>query len=387
MAAGAGYSLKSSTFLAAEEAVQVALHSMRTEGAGAAVVFATPDHCARYPFILEEIRQRAGTEQVVGCSATGVITGGGEFEQTSLAVMLLSLKKISVFPFFMQNTKSGGELGMVAAKTRLPECKNSLLILFPDPYGFEPKPFFEELENAAGFVPCVGAYASGDVNENVTSQFHGKNIENQACSGIMLSGDFSYAVKIAQGARPISRPLIITSGEGHLISEIAGKPAFNVFAETVQRALLSSPAHLRSAFFAGIAVDTARSPLGQGDFLMRTIIGADSKEGVLAIAEEITSGQTIAFSLLNPLIAQQELEEMARSAREEMKTEPSFGFYFNCCGRGRGLYGAPNVDIKIIQKYFPKTPMIGFFGNGEIAPLHGKNFVHNYSGVLVLVSE
>jgi hypothetical protein len=42
-------------------------------------------------------------------------------------------------------------------------------------------------------------------------------------------------------------------------------------------------------------------------------------------------------------------------------------FMFACCGRGVGLYrGKKNVESRIFQKLFPKTPLIGVFGNGEI---------------------
>ncbi|XP_005109159.1 F-box only protein 22 [Aplysia californica] len=82
--------------------------------------------------------------------------------------------------------------------------------------------------------------------------------------------------------------------------------------------------------------------------------------------------------------------------RDEVETEPevdavikqltqydfpldsSLGLMYACVGRGTHVYnGAENVESKIFRKYFPNTPLLGFFGNGEIGcsyspvdPLH-----------------
>lgn len=66
---------------------------------------------------------------------------------------------------------------------------------------------------------------------------------------------------------------------------------------------------------------------------------------------------------------------------------PAFGLYFNCVARGSGLYGEPGVDAGIIRENLGAVPLAGFFGNGELAPFLGTNFVHGYTGALLLVGE
>jgi small ligand-binding sensory domain FIST len=66
---------------------------------------------------------------------------------------------------------------------------------------------------------------------------------------------------------------------------------------------------------------------------------------------------------------------------------PQFGLYFNCLGRGFGLYGQPDHDVSVIRKHFGELPLVGFFGNAEFAPVGGRNYVHNYTGALVLFTE
>jgi small ligand-binding sensory domain FIST len=66
---------------------------------------------------------------------------------------------------------------------------------------------------------------------------------------------------------------------------------------------------------------------------------------------------------------------------------PGFGVYFNCAGRGQGLFGERDHDVKLIREHLGDFPLVGFFGNGEFAPVGGRNFFHTYTGVLVVIPE
>jgi small ligand-binding sensory domain FIST len=69
------------------------------------------------------------------------------------------------------------------------------------------------------------------------------------------------------------------------------------------------------------------------------------------------------------------------------RSAPAFGCYFDCAGRGRGLYGVPNHDVSLIRERLGEFPLVGFFGNGEFAPIGRRNFFHNYTGALVIFPE
>ena len=43
--------------------------------------------------------------------------------------------------------------------------------------------------------------------------------------------------------------------------------------------------------------------------------------------------------------------------------------------------------MTLITKHLGEFPLIGFFGNGEFAPIGRRNFFHNYTGVLVIFPE
>ena len=53
-----------------------------------------------------------------------------------------------------------------------------------------------------------------------------------------------------------------------------------------------------------------------------------------------------------------------------LSEEISFAFMFACVGRGKGFWGETGVESKLFHEHFPKTPLLGFFGNGEIGMDH-----------------
>ena len=59
-------------------------------------------------------------------------------------------------------------------------------------------------------------------------------------------------------------------------------------------------------------------------------------------------------------------KEVKRLKNCNLPEENSFAFMFACVGRGCGLYDKEDVETSIFKKHFPRTPLIGFFGNGEV---------------------
>lgn len=69
-------------------------------------------------------------------------------------------------------------------------------------------------------------------------------------------------------------------------------------------------------------------------------------------------------------------ECIKRLKSHNLQEENSFAFMLACVGRGEGLYEESNVESALFRKYFPKTPLIGLFGNGEIGFEHVNKGTH-----------
>ncbi|BFZ01608.1 hypothetical protein BsWGS_04646 [Bradybaena similaris] len=70
------------------------------------------------------------------------------------------------------------------------------------------------------------------------------------------------------------------------------------------------------------------------------------------------------------LIRSQDIAEVERNVQtlteHKFPLHRSFGLMYACVGRGSHVYGKQNVESSIFRKYFPTTPLLGFFGNGEV---------------------
>jgi len=177
----------------------------------------------------------------------------------------------------------------------------------------------------------------------------------------------------------------VTGAERNVISTIAGRPALTVLKEAIET--LPNPAERirRAGLFAGLAINPAKSPLERGDFLVRNLLAIDDESGAIAVADRVRVGQTIQFQIRDGQAAHDDLEAMLSDVRRRLGGRaPAFGCYFNCAGRGRGLFGEPDHDVALIRRHLGHVPLAGFFGNGEFAPVGGRNFFHTYTGVLAI---
>jgi small ligand-binding sensory domain FIST len=173
-----------------------------------------------------------------------------------------------------------------------------------------------------------------------------------------------------------------------LILELDGRPAFQVFAEVVPQPLLEDLRRAAAFIFAGLPVDAERQHIAQGEYVIRNIVGVDSEQGIVAIGDEIRQGQKLVFTLRDGSRARDDLKvTLATQAQAWQEQAPQFGLYFNCSGRGRGLYGFSDLDTSYIKQQLGEIPIIGFFTGCEIAPIQQQTSLHMYSGVLVLVGE
>ncbi|KAK3792869.1 hypothetical protein RRG08_039803 [Elysia crispata] len=64
---------------------------------------------------------------------------------------------------------------------------------------------------------------------------------------------------------------------------------------------------------------------------------------------------------------EEDVNEVVRSLKDHnLPLDHSFGLMYACVGRGTNVYDSPNVESSVFRKHFPTTPLLGFFGNGEI---------------------
>ncbi len=371
-----------------------------SQSSDVAIVFATANYRRKYPEMMKKIKQVTGAAHVVGASGFGVITEEIETEnEPCVAIMVLASEEIEAASFLVKNLQEGnshaGETlgGMIAMGGLQPE----LLLLFPDAFSFQNHLFFDGLENTFGYLPMVGGSAAEDGHAGKSFQMENDTVAFDAVSGLALSGAFRAEIGITQSCQPFGEPFQVTRSDGNMIYEMDGRPAYDIFLESlsqiesseVGRALGGeNPDEVFQKVFLGVPLTSFQTDFSKSRYLIRNIMGVNAKKGILACVSPVEQGEFITFAVRDAERARQDMRRMLEDLHHRLVPgEARFGFYFNCCARGESLYGRSDEDITMIREFFPNVPIIGFFAYGEIAPVDHVNHLHHYSGVLTLVTD
>jgi len=382
--AATGLSTRSNSVDAAAEASRRALSQLESPP-DFCVAFLTTDHGSEVEAVLQTLAEATRTPYVVGCSAAGVLAEGREVEsEPAVAVLAVCSERVRATPFLFADDGDQGLSAGLRVGQRLAASRNSedLVLVWPDPYRIRPDCLLQGIDATLGHVPVAGAAASARRPGNGTFQFSGSEAGQGAVSGVRLGGEFRCRVAVTQGCRPLGAPVLVTRSHENLILEVDGRPALEVLRERVPPALLADPGWSRDRVFVGLYPDD-----GGDDYLVRNILDTDPDTGVLAVADVTEEGQRIVFTLREAGAAREDTARMLRRVSQDSTNDVRFGFYFNCLARGRSLYREDGVDASLIRAALPDVPLIGLFGNCEIAPVGGTNRILTYTGVLVLVSD
>lgn len=137
---------------------------------------------------------------------------------------------------------------------------------------------------------------------------------------------------------------------------------------------------LQTSLFLGIEMDPLKDDPGQGDFLIRNLMGVDRNTGALSIGALMREGQLVQFHLRDKLMSAEDLNVMLTKYSDKPKdTSASGALLFSCLGRGEYLYGKPNHDSDLFRDKLGEVPLGGFFCNGEIGPVGNTTFLHGYT--------
>lgn len=373
---------------AGDEAARAAVEAAGVDRADWGLVFATTPHRPQYASMLRSVQVRLGTGLLAGCSARGVLTGSQEIEDGP-AVAVLAVRSDRLVGTTML-APIGSEGGRTAAAEvgRQVAGRAGLLVLLPDPGAMRQDELLKEISRATPGVDAVGAVSSGDAGQGLTFQFYGRNVATRSLAGLHISGDPRRLVAITQGCQPLGEPCRVTRASENVILELDGRPALEILRSRLPVSLRDSLDRLGAHLFVGIPPDPHQDRLEPGEYLVRHLVAADEGTGALAIAAPVHEGQPVVLALRDGQAARDDLKRMlARVAAAREGVPYRFGFYFNCAARGTSLYGLPGIDTAYISGALGALPIIGFFGNAEIAPLGGAAHLLTYTGVLVLVAE
>jgi small ligand-binding sensory domain FIST len=293
-----------------EGAIDAALEALAGLGGAPcdlAVVFASGDHLTAPEAALEGVHDALEPDEAIGCAAGGVIGGEREIERgTAISVWAASLGEGTATSFHAiveQLDEGAGALG------GMPDLTDAAgAILLTDPVTFPTDAVLRFLSEGFPTVPLLGGLASARTLDGGTPLFAGRQVVEDGAVGVRLDG-VELLPCVSQGAAPIGPELTITAAEGHVIGELAGKPALQKLRETIEDLPPEDLLLVQDGLLMGIVVDANKPEYVQGDFLVRGLVGADAESGQVAVAADVHPGQVVRLHARDATSADRDLRE------------------------------------------------------------------------------
>lgn len=345
------------------------------------LLWLSAQHRDQAGLILRRLQRRLAPEALAGCTVSGGIGGGREFQAgPCIAALALRLPGTRVQAFHLELDEPvgvvhgwpdvGGDAGVV---------------LMPDPFSFPIEPFLDSLRKQRQDLPAIiGGLSSGATRAGGNLLLTDDGIFERGAAGVVMRGGVRLLPLIAQGTRPIGPARAVTRSEKNIVYEWGGRPAYEALSEVL--AELEEEERRRFMHAPHVGLRPVESSAGEdaGDCLVRGVMGVDPDAGAIAIAEQVHDGLMLQFQTRDREAADQELDALLAMAAS-FHAQPLAALLFACTGRGLHLFREADHDVAALQRHWPGLPVSGCFAAGEIGPVCGKPYVHGLTASIGLL--
>ena len=359
---------------------------LQHDEADLAVLFVTPDHGESFEEIIYAFRKEMPSKHLLGCTAESVVGRDREVEggpAISGWAAVLPDVDIRTFHARFERTPDGILSEGIPHEDEFPDPARAILML-GDPYSCPAQFLIDRLTDDMPDIPLVGGMASAANNPGENRLVRDDEITNYGGIGAVLSGPVRIRSVVSQGCRPVGKPFVITRSERNVIVELGGRPALERLREVYQelpdgqREIFQRGPHL------GMALNEYQDHFDRGDFLISSVIGADEDEGAVAVGTLVRTGQTVQFHVRDAASADEDLRQMLRPLGGVSEGHIRGALLFTCNGRGTRMFSEPHHDASVVQAVAGPLPLAGFFAQGELGPVSGKNHIHGFTASLAI---
>jgi small ligand-binding sensory domain FIST len=331
----------------AQQAVAGALKNAQTDIANSVLLFLTPHFSQDSISSVRAAARTANCTQVVGCIAAEIFTEqASALHHPAAAAMVFC----------------GGVSLQHHAETPL----SNLRFYLATPEAMSAAPLEQDIQRFGGVAESGKNAVWCNSREAVTGSCE---VELQGVVG---------NIGISHGIKRLTPPLAVTATQGHEVVFVGGKPAL----QTLQQAWVYDgelPLHRIIAFI--LSEDDEH-----GHYQMAALVAINEQERTVTLSQKLEPGESLCWAVREPDQSPQYCAEMVLNLGAKMLQQPDFGLMFSCLGRSPHFDGGVDYTLEIARQRFPRMPLIGFYGNGEIAPVKGKNQLLQLSAVLGLFS-
>ena len=387
MQAGAGLSTLADGARAAREATEAALAGLDGRAPTLAVLFASSVHAGRAGDVLRAVHEVAEPAGLVGCTSESVLEGAREVERApAVAVWLAAVDDpVQTFHLEFRPTESGGVLGGWTFDRDAPAGTPHLLIA--DPFSFPADSLLTHLNDLPSAPLVVGGMASGGASAGESVLFRDHDVLNDGAVGVAFPPAVMVRTMVSQGCRPFGAPLVVTGARDNFVLELGGRPPLDRLQEALESLAAPDRELATGGLHVGRAIDEYKSEHGQGDFVVRGVLGVDPSNGAIAVGDRVAVGEMIRFHVRDAATADEELRSLLQLAVEELPRPAAGALLFTCTGRGTRLFGEPDHDAAVVSSYLGDAALAGGFCAGEFGPVAGRNFLHGFTASLAIFAD
>jgi len=386
------YSLEPDSADAGRLAAQSLKEKFGTERLRAALVYATMNH--DHAVLLEAFRAELPEDVlVVGTSGQGVV-GGDELSEEGMVLGVMgfggdALRAATAVEREVQvDSKEKGRAMARSLKEKL-GAEPKVVITFYDPLcGVDVESLIAGMRMELT-CPIAGAGSGQPWGVPLeTVQFIETEVMNHGAVALALNGPFTTEIGLCHGIAPSGIHSVASKTQGHLILEIDGRPAVDVWREVTG---CGPDEIIDQSHFAIWALGVERSARVDGeektDRVIRGAFGIDPKNGGIILQAAVPEGTRIMFHHRTVEEVLQGTTKMADDLQRRLHGRSPWAVLgFECAARTYPFLGPVNTraEHKALRAAIaPKAPWLGMMAWGEIGPCLGQTAFHNYTYPLV----
>lgn len=349
----------------AETAVRQALARAGLQTANGVLLFLTPDFARQAQTCVTAAARSASCLQVAGGIAAGVFTEEGWVLDRPAAAAMVFGDAFSLAP---------SDEGSDAAAALFSYTGDTL----PAEWRQLPHRFGGSFSGGVGSgAPAVWQGGRVSAAQRCTLAISGASVELGVSSGLRLLAP-------AQRVEAVCAYDVEEIGQRSALASLLRvlPPAWRDAADTA-----ALPLHqLCAVLIDDAAGGDAQAALGAGRFRPVAIVAVNVDES-LTLAERTQPGQRLAWAIREP---ETSAADMRRSLAQLAATtnDAAAALVFSCIGRGPYFYGREDEDLALFHSYFPRLPLLGVYGTGQLAPgCNGANRLLQNSVVAALLTR
>jgi small ligand-binding sensory domain FIST len=343
-----------------------------------AVLFCSAAHVDAFAAVASTVRSLLDPGRLVGATAVGVL--GGDQEVEDGPAVSLWVADLGAVPPGVRLTAASTPAGVALQGLPTPAREaDRTVMLIADPFSLPVSEVLDVFAAGDHPTPVVGGMASAALGPGGNRLALDGDVFVDGAVGAVLD---PAATVVSQGCRPVGSPMIVTRSAGNQLVELAGQSALKRLEQVAseidpdERALLANGVHV------GVVADEHQANFERGDFLVRSVVGADREKGALHVGAVLDVGTTVQFHVRDATSADDDLRALLAGR------QPADGaLVFTCNGRGRQLFGTPHHDAQLIADVTRDGAVAGMFCAGEMGPVAGRSFLHGFTACVLLFAD